>query len=303
MFKNRIFRIFLVIALAVLAMPIPSFAESAPAGNDATMVVKPAKYPGLPPGVRFDLKTEENGLAIFATIFCDNPTDSLLYIKTTGGVVSVGSSKVYSDASQDVVAEVKLPEGAYDVPPHSKVVMGHGSLSMKPSPDKRWALIPVNDWLVRAQFDVIPVFYSSIPPISPIHVDPPIQTDPPPHPTSPIHFEPLQPAVIDPVQTEMMVAKPAPLEDSGDVHCLAYPICYETPITIVLEDTIQMDYRWQRLDTMMDTLQKVNSNVVSTQSAVYNVGAEVKSQLKLQAMPVTALSAEKAKPVIARPTR
>ncbi|MBI4431075.1 MAG: hypothetical protein HY587_05135 [Candidatus Omnitrophica bacterium] len=239
MLISRTLPYFAVLAAFMIAVPQMSSAETMD-----TSVAMSAPYPGLPTGVQFELKTDENGRAILATILCENSTASDIQISVIGGVVYAENSHVYP-GTQYVIAESELLEGKYRVPAHSKVVISHVSLHVRPvvsSSDaaalaedaaSTLAILPFTDWLVRAKLDVFPLIAELIP---------------------------------------------------NDEHIIQLTF---QPVTVIVEDTIQMDYRWGRLDVIMNAIKRVNSSVVSTQSAVYDAGPQLKAPVQATAVSTT----------------
>lgn len=259
MSKRKIFSVLFIIVLALCAMPGETLAATEVTSTEtATSVIRPWPYPGLPEGVQFEMKTDENGRAILATIYCANSSTMNLLIKIVGGVVYAETSPIYGSQSANAVAESKLIEGKYDLPAHSRVVIAHVTLPIRPiisSPatdisDAGYPIpiLPFSDWVVRAKMDVVPVVY-------PIPM--PMITE--------------EESMVQPVYAGL-VSDPS---NENDVHCLGYPVCYEQPVTVIVEDTLQMDYRWNRLDAIMSAIKKVNSNVVSTQGIVSTVSARI----------------------------
>ncbi len=251
MFKSKILAIFLAFGLIGISLPFPAFAFA------------PAPVSGLPAGVHFELKTEENGISIFATVHCVNTTTSSLYIKIVGGVISVVNPNIRPEIyPASAYAESKIPEGAYDVPAHSKVVVTHLTLPMRAvrmgtdGMVQPLSVMPMTNWIVRAELKVIPIHYSS----------------------------PMTMQVVDGNTIEaaaMVQSEQASLEDP--VRCLGYPVCYENmPMRIVVEDTVQMDYRWRQLDIIMNDVKNVGSNVVSTNATVN----ALETQMKINSKPV-----------------
>ncbi|GEM_PF-3443774 len=263
MFKRKVLAAFLVMGLA---LPLPAFA------------FRPALVPGLPEGVHFELKTEENGVSVLATLQCINPTSSSLHIKVTGGMVSLVHTYTPGVMYPAIASPAaKIPEGAYDVPAHSTVVMAHVAVPARSF--LRYPAVPVDssvqpvsivsggNSIARAELDIIPNYYSS----------------------------PMQPMDGNTIEAQVMVTDPPkPLEDPGDVICLGYPVCYENaPMHIIAEAGVCMDYRWKQLDVILNDVKDVNSNVASTQATVSTLVSKMSSPVKEVV----------AKPTSTRPTR
>ena len=287
MLKRKILSVLLAISIIWFVTPSFSIAEVTSA-ETSTSVIMP--YPDLPSGVQFEMKTDENGRAILATIYCANSSTMNLGIKVVGGVVYAETSPIYGSQGANAVAESKLIEGKYDLPAHSRVVIAHVSLSIRPiitSPTSirpivtspavnvsdttvyPFPILPFTDWVVRAKLDVVPVVYP----------------------------EPLLMTATDengePQATETELSTMAPVDE---VHCMSYPYCFEHPVTVIVEDTIQMDYRWNRLDAIMSEIKKVNSNVALTQGIVT-------TQLKVATASLSASSSKPAATMLSRPSR
>ena len=144
MLKRKILSVLLVISVAWCITPSFSMAETMVIEGDSpshdvqggvtTAEISASgimPYPNLPSGVQFEMKTDENGRAIFATIYCANSSTMNLVIKVVGGVVHAETSPIYGSQSANAVAESKLIEGKYDLPAHSKVVIAHVSLPIQ----------------------------------------------------------------------------------------------------------------------------------------------------------------------------